>query len=141
VVAELGELEAPAHVEAALLTAFRQQVTTAAPVVIPMPVNTPRWRGWQRGAIAAGILIFISMLAIFWQRSGSRDQQAETRAVSPTPSSGSQMPLPMPSALDRDRVTAQQPVAPRPRHRVRHQAHGNNSDEAEVVTEFFPLRE
>jgi len=128
IVAELAQQEAPARVEAALLTAFREQVTAAAPVVIPMPVKTRI--SWQRGAIAAGILILISMLAGFWQRSGSRDQQAETRPVSPTP-----------SALDRDRATAGQPVAPRPRYRARHHASGNKSDDIEVVTEFFPLRE
>jgi len=128
IVAELAQQEAPARVEAALLTAFRQQVTAAAPVVIPMPIKTRT--SWQRGAVAAGILILISMLAIFWQRSGSRDQQAETRAVAPAP-----------SALDRDRATPAQPVAPGPRSRVRHHPSGINSDDIEVVTEFFPLRE
>jgi hypothetical protein len=143
VVGELAEQEAPARVEAALLTAFRLQVTVAAPVVTPIPVRTRRWTSWQRGAVAAGILILISVPAIFWQRSGSRNQQRETRAGSPTPyiTSGPQTPLPLPSPLDRGREMAQDPVAPRPRHQVRHQSSGNNSDEAEVVTEFFPLRE
>lgn len=127
VVGELAELEAPARIEAALLTAFREQVTAAAPVVIPMPVNTTRWTSWQRGAIAAGILALVSVPVIFLQRSDVRNQR--------------ETPLQVPLAIDRDHPIAQQPVAPRPRHRVRHQAHGNNSDDAEVVTEFFPLRE
>jgi len=143
VVADLAEQEAPARVEAALLTAFRQQVTTAPPVVIPMPVRARQWTSWQRVAVAAGILIMVSVPAIVWQPSSSRNQLREARAGSPTPAitSGPKTPLPTPSALDRDRDTAQQLVAPRPRHRVRHQASANNSDEAEVVTEFFPLRD
>ena len=132
VVVGLAEQEAPARVEAALLTAFREQVTSASPSVIPMRVRDRRWTSWQRGAIAAGILVLVALPAIFWQRAGS-----PTRSTR----SGAQTPLPVPSAIGREREIAQQPVAPRPRHRVHHQAHGNNSDEVEVVTEFFSLRE
>src|SRR5262245_12827499 len=65
VVAELAGEEAPARVEAALLKVFRQQVTATA-AVITMPVRTRHWTGWKLGAIAAGILILLSALAIYW---------------------------------------------------------------------------
>src|SRR5262249_41788510 len=98
VVAELAGEAAPARVEAALLAAFRRQVTaTASPAVIRMPVKTRHWTGWRLGAIAAGILILLSGLAIFWQRSGSPDQRREARTEAPTPSSlpSPQTPPPM----------------------------------------------
>lgn len=138
VVAELAQEEAPARVEAALLAAFRQQV--AAPTnVIALPVKHRYWAPWRLGAIAAGILLLISMLVAFWQRS---PKPPEERAVVPRPvsSPGPQNPplTPPEPPVERDHMAAEQPQKPR---RVRRQATGNNGDEAEVVTQFFPLRE
>jgi hypothetical protein len=144
VIDELAEEEAQPRVEAALLTAFRQQVTaTASPGVISMPVKTGHWEGRQRWAIAAGILILISVLVIFWQRSRSLDQQRQARSGSPAPATTpgpTTPPLPKP-VIDHEQLVAQQPLAPGLHKRVRHRTFRNNSDEAEEVTRFFPLIE
>src|SRR6185369_13498108 len=72
VVEELSDKEAPASVEKALLVAFRKQNTVpAAPVVMLTSVKPGHRFGWKAGAIAAGILLLISVLTIFWQRSGA----------------------------------------------------------------------
>lgn len=96
---------------------------------------------WKLAAVAAGVLLVLSAMAIFWQLAGK--PQREERAVLPTPVStpGSQTTLPMPTEPpnDRDRVAAQQPE--KLPQRVRHRASRNRSEEAEVVTEFFSLRE
>jgi hypothetical protein len=139
VVAELAETEAPARVEVALLAAFRQQV--AAPTnVIALSVKHRYWIGWRLGAIAAGILLLISMLFAFWQRS---PKPPEERAVVPQPVSSPSpqtMPLTPPEPIvERADVATRQPQ--KPRQRVRRQTSVNSADEAEVVTQFFPLRE
>jgi len=139
VVDELTEAEAPARVEAALLAAFRQQA--AAPTkVISLPVRPRFWTGRRLGAIAAGILLLISMLVAFWQRSPKPSLE---HAVVPLPvsSPSPQTPplTPPEQTVARNRVATQGPQ--RPRQRVRRQTSVNSADEAEVVTQFFLLRE
>jgi len=151
VVADLTGEEAPARVEAALLKAFRQRATNM-PAVIPMPVRTRLWTDWRREAIAAGILILLSALAIFWRQSDSMadspavspDQRREARTETPTPSvpPSPQTPPPTKLVVDRDlEELAGNPAESRSRKRARLTLSGNDSDETEVVTQFFPLRE
>jgi len=144
-VAELAKQDAPARVEPVLLAAFRQQVTavaspTSVPALWPMPVKTWPRSNWKLAAIAAGILVLISVLAIFWQRSSWPDKQYDARINTPTQSVTPE-PQPGEPVVDHVPDLAQQPEAPRPRRFWRHRASGNDSDEIEVVTEFFPLRE
>lgn len=142
VVAKIAEEEAPAHVEAALLAAFRQQVT-ASPAVIRMPGRTWNWPSWKLTAVAAGILLLISVIAIFWRSVSSPKPPNEERAVLPTPASTPRpqaSPLtPMEPPVGLDQVVVQQPE--KLRKRVRRQVSSDDLAEAEVVTQFFPLRE
>jgi hypothetical protein len=141
VVAEIAEEEAPAHVEAALLAAFRQQVAPS-PAFIRMPGRTWNWPSWRLAAVAAGILLLVSALAIFWRPASSPKPQREEQVVMPTPASasGQQAAAPVLAPLvGPDQAVAKQPE--NQRKRVRRQASGDDSDEVEVVTQFFPLRE
>lgn len=96
---------------------------------------------WKLAAAAAGLLLVLSAVAIFWQ-SASKPKQEE-RAAMPAPASrsGSQTTPPKPNEPpnNRDRIVAQQPE--KLRQRMRRRASRNRSEEAEVVTQFFPLRE
>jgi hypothetical protein len=83
--AEMAGEEPPARVEEALLAAYRAE--TAATAVYPMigsqTGHIRRWSGWQAAAIAAGILLVISMAAIFWRSTNPKRQPNEDRAVAP----------------------------------------------------------
>ncbi len=141
VAAEIAEEEAPSRVEAALLTAFRQRVA-ASPAVIRMPGRTRNWSSWRLAAVAAGILLLISEIAIFRSASSPKSPNEE-RAILPTPVSAPgehTAPLKPPEPpVGRDQMVAQQPE--KLRKRVRRRVSEDSSDEAEVVTQFFPLRE
>jgi hypothetical protein len=138
VAAELAGEEPPARVDAALLAAFRAQTTAAASsTVIPAFGGFRRWASWKSAAVAAGILIFISALAIFWKSTSSRIPRREERAVAPAPINTPGQRAAPPD--DRDRMAADQPkILPK---RVRRKASADSPDEVEVVTRFFPLRE
>lgn len=91
------------------------------------------WRfGWAAAAAAIAGMIGWALLGT---HSVTPPQQAdvEKRAPSATPE------LPLPSPPSPEPEIAQQP--PRPRHRVRQQAMETGVEDAEVVTEFYPLRE
>ncbi len=144
VVVELAGEEAPARVAATLLAAFRAQTASAAsPTVLPLPSQTRRWSSWKLAAVAAGILLLIAVTAIFWRSASSPKPPRDERAVLPAPF-GAPDPQATPPKLveppvGRDQVVAKQPE--NQRKRVRRQVSRDNSDEAEVVTPFFPLRE
>jgi hypothetical protein len=140
VVDELAGEGPPARVETALLAAFRAQ--TAAPAsysVIPAPGRASRWSNWKLAAVAAGILILISVMAIFWRPASTHKPQREERAVLPTPGASPASPKLAEPPVGGDQVMAGQSEN-RPK-RARRRAPVNSSDEAEVVTQFFPLRE
>jgi hypothetical protein len=140
VVDELAGEEPPARVETALLAAFRAQTAaTASATVIPMRGRIVRWSNWKLTAAAAGILILISVMAIFWSPASSHKPQREERAVLPTPGASPTSPQLAEPPVGSDQVMAGQPES-RPK-RARRRARVNSSDEAEVVTQFFPLRE
>jgi len=142
VVAELADEEPSARVDAALLAAFRAQTAaTASPTVIPMPSRPRHWSTWKVAAVAAGILILISVMAIFWRSKNSFSPRREEQSVLPTPVITPQAPAPKQAEpmTGRDQVAVEQPKnLPK---RVRRRASVDSSDEAEVVTRFFPLRE
>jgi len=137
VAVEMAGEEPPARVDALLLAAFRAQTAaTASSTVIPAQGRTGRWSNWKLAA-AAGILILISVMAIIWKSTNSRMPQRQERAVAPTPvnTPGPQSEPP----AGRDQVADEQPKnLPK---RVRRRVSVKSPDEAEVVTQFFPLRE
>jgi hypothetical protein len=129
VVEEMAGEGPPARVETALLAAFRAQSA-----IVSAPSRARYWSNWKFAAVAAGILILISMLAIFWRSANSYEPQREERAVAPE----SSPKLAEPQRAG-DRIAVEQPKN-KPK-RERRKASVNRSDEAEVVTEFFQLRE
>jgi hypothetical protein len=147
VVAELAGEEPSERVDAALLAAFRAQMaTTASPAFVLLPKRTRRWSNWRLAACAAGILLLISVMVIFWKSAGSLKPRHEEQAVLPTPLSTPGPPVgPQKRAeppVIRDRLVIQQSA--NRRNRVRPQAFSDDSAESaevEVVTQFFPLRE
>jgi hypothetical protein len=138
VAVEMAGEEPPARVDALLLAAFRAQTAaTASFTVIPAQGRAGRWPNWKLAAVAAGILILISVAAIFWRSGSSHKPQREERAVAPKPvnTPGSQAAPP----VGRDQVADERPKnLPK---RVHRHAPVTSPDEAEVVTQFFPLRE
>jgi len=138
VAVEMAGEEPPARVDALLLAAFRARTAATAPsTVIPAQSRVGRLLSWKLAAVAAGILILISVMAILWKSTNSRMPQREERAVAPTP-----VNTPGPQAeppVGRDQVADERPKNfP---ERVRRHASVKSPDEAEVVTQFFPLRE
>ncbi len=138
VVDEMAGEEPPARVDALLLAAFRAQTAaTVSSAVIPAPGGAGRWSSWKLAAVAAGILILISVTAILWKSASSRMPRREERAVAPTP-----VNTPGPQAdppVGRGHVAEGRPNnLPK---RVRRHASVKSPDEAEVFTQFFPLRE
>jgi len=138
VAAELAGEEPPARVDAALLAAFRAQTAaTASSTVIPALGRPRHWSSWKLAAVAAGILILISVMAIFWKSTNSRAPSREERAVSPAPVNTPGHRAAPPDG--RDQTATEQPKnLPK---RVRRRAPVDSLDEVEVVTRFFPLRE
>jgi hypothetical protein len=130
VVDEMAGEEPPARVEIALLAAFRAQN-----VVAFAPRRAGHWSNWKLAAVAAGILLLISVMAVIW-RSGSQRPQRQERAVAPDASPASPKEA-IPAAVGDGLAIEQSKKEPK---RTRRGTSVNNSDEAEVVTEFFPLR-
>ena len=140
VVDEMAGEEPPARVDAALLAAFRAQTAaTASSNVIPAQSRTRHWLSWKLAAVAAGILMLISAMAIFWGSGNSHKPQREERAVGPTPDPSPTSPKQAEPPVGSDQAVAEEPKnLPKSERR---RAPVNSSDEAEVVTRFFPLRE
>jgi hypothetical protein len=138
VVAEIAGEEPPARVDAALLSAFRAQTAaTTSSTVIPAFGGSRHWSSWKLAAVAAGILILISVMAIFWKSTSSRMPRREERVVAPAPVNTPGHRAAPPDG--RDQMAAEQPKnLPK---RVRRRASVDSPDEVEVVTRFFPLRE
>jgi hypothetical protein len=138
VVVEMAGEEPPARVDETLLAAFRARTAaTDSSTVFAGQGRVRHMSGWKLAAVAAGILILISVMAIFWRSASSRKPQGEERAVAPTP-----INTPVHQAeppYGRVLVAAEQPKN-EPK-RARRRAPVSDSDEAEVVTQFFPLRE
>jgi hypothetical protein len=140
VAAELAGEEPPARVDAALLAAFRaQKVAMASRTVIPMPSRTRHWWSWKLAAVAAGILILISVIAVFWRSASSFRPQQEERAILPTPDPRTAPPKQAKPPVGRDQALTWQPE--KERKRVHRRSSRDDPPEVEVVTQFFPLRE
>ncbi len=141
VVAELAGEEAPARVEAALLATFRAQTAArASAIAVPLPSQTKRWSSWRLAAVAAGILLLVSIMAILWRPASSEQDE---HAVVPTPvSTPAPQATPLTPAVPPVGGDQLADVKPENRRkRVRRRASRDDSAEAEVVTRFFPLRE
>ena len=144
VVASLAREEAPARVEKALLAAFRgQTVSTVSPTIFSMPgriwlQSSKRW-----AAVAAGILVLISVMVIVWKSATPNKSQDKDQVVNPI-DNGKPNPqvtpqLSVDTPTDRERIVDKQlkNQGKRPHHRRSEE----NPSETEVVTIFFILKE
>ena len=136
---EMKELEAPEHVEVKVLEAFR-----ARQVVVP--IATRRWtsRPYWLAAVAAVLLIAMSVVALRWK---SNDKPAETFAVRPEPEKP-RAPAPREEAPQpvEYQAVAQPPQRYNPK-RIRHpRLRSSESAQVaslrpnEIATDFIPLR-
>ncbi len=139
VVAGMAQVEAPARVEAALLTAFREQAkAVAVPAALAMPAKNRHWPQRMLRA-AAVILVLVSGGVIFWPRSGSPQPKRDAQVVLPQ-LAGSAEPTPgrgTPATAGEPKMAQQTMTAPRSLRR--HHPQQSNLSEAEVTTRFFPL--
>jgi hypothetical protein len=134
VVSELAGENAPAHVGAGLLKAFREHTPVVAENnAIPMRRRTPRH--WRLEAVPAVILILVSVVTTFWLYSRSANQKQEQQVAVLTPSSE-----PAGTTVNYDPQPAPSPSTSHAKNRVRRQHTTKHSANAgEEVTEFFPL--
>jgi hypothetical protein len=144
VAVEMAGEEPPARIDAALLAAFRAQTAaTTSPTVILAPGRVRHWLSWKFAAVAAGILILISAMALFWRSASSRKPQPGELVNTPAPGSAPGLQVtPLPSAPpqeDRERTMAGQPEKQRKRSQRR--VLNEDSAEAEIATQFILLRE
>jgi hypothetical protein len=137
VVVELGKERPSAHLEAALMTAFREEVTAAnSPMITPFPIKTRRWPSLVLYAAAAVLLITISSTAVFWLRSGLLNDTYEAQSIPGVPidrsttvsvAAGS-----VPEIEDTPKISA-------PRRRALNRPVRHYAKPTEQVTEYFPL--
>ncbi|MBI1766531.1 MAG: hypothetical protein HYR56_34420 [Acidobacteria bacterium] len=146
VVAEVAREEAPARVEAALLTAFRAQAARGETPVSRMSPLHRRGGRWRLVAAWAAVILFAVLTGVVWLKSAS-DKQKQTAQQPPGTTASPHLPKEAPAPPHSGQVDAPKlanvpagALRPKPRHGMR-RASGNNSEEAEVVTQFFPLRE
>ncbi len=134
VVAELAGQTAPAHVKAALLTAFREHTSTVADSkVIPMPLKVARY--WRLEAAAAAILILVSTWAVLWIYSQpALETRVALHVVPAAEISGGSLS----AAVKEDADVVAAPGIAHPKG-LRHRASRYNSRAGEQTTEFFPL--
>ncbi|MCI0662639.1 MAG: hypothetical protein L0220_16350 [Acidobacteria bacterium] len=144
VVAALAREEAPVRVEKALLAAFREQtISTASPTIISMPGRIRHQSSKRWAAVAAGILVLISVMVIVWKSASSNKTQDKEHVGQPIdkgkPDHQVTPQLSVDTPTDRERLVVDQPKNQRKRTQVRRS--GENSAETEVVTIFFILKE
>jgi hypothetical protein len=150
--AEMNSLEAPAALEASLLSSFRQQQV----VVVPMPVRRDYRRYWL-AAVAALILIVFSVVAVRVQlenrqvappnqvKSGKPKQEPKKEDPQPQLAKDeTPQPEPAPVSLPQRRPKGQRTInsdSLQARHGSRNKNNNTVANHAsnEVATEFMPL--
>ena len=135
VAAEINREAAPAHVEAALLDAFRNR--QPVPVSV-LPVKRTRVAHWKPVALAAGVLILFSLVVFSWQQAREMGANPRALAVAPAPPTVANPATPAPPELGK--CTAPAAQANRPRRHAVHQP-DVEAGKTERVTEFFSLME
>jgi len=133
---EMKDLEAPEHVEVNLLKAFR-----ARQVVVPISTRRRTSRGYWLAAVAAVLLIAMSVVALRWK---STEKPAEAlagrepqkgRVISPRDET------PKPVEYQAVVQPAQRSIPKRVRHpRVRSSESAQLASPSEIATDFIPLR-
>jgi hypothetical protein len=132
--AQLAAETTPLRVERTLLAAVRQQAGNTATMKLS---PRPSLNVWQWGAIAAVILILVSMVVLFWQQPRSPERQLASTAPPMIPGPSSPLQPSPPLDLNKDEA----PILIRHRQRTRHSIPQTAATNGETVTEFFPLIE
>ena len=137
--AEMDQVEAPPEVELKVLDAFR-----ARQVVRPIASRRSTSRYWVAAAIAAMLLITISVIAYRVNRRVDGDRQfAKQEQPQSTPKVKDQPVREEQAGVEEQKVVAQVPQVPKPRH-VRHTSarrpeNTQLANHAEIATDFIPL--
>jgi hypothetical protein len=140
VVAELGQQKAPARVGSALLMAFREHNAAAAgSTVVSMPVKAPRH--WRLDAVAAAVLIAVSMGAVFWVYSRSPIEKGAALIVSAARVTGDELSNAQAATPVKDDAEISGDVITRRPNRSYSRAVRHRTRATEELTEFFPLME
>ncbi len=129
--ADLVTETAPPRVELKLLDAVRTQASKATVKDVK-----PHLTVWQWGAVAAGVLVLISTVAVFCLHSAFREKRADIISVetpAPAPATPQQQSLRVGLEPERTVVNIQKA------RRVRHAASHTTATERKAVTEFYPL--
>lgn len=161
VAASAASAETPAHVEAALLNAFRQRsAQPSVPAVVPVPANPARWMRWS--IAAAAVLLVVAALASLRLLStdSSGEAKRETLVAQPTPLSSPEQIVgklahddneiaPMPAADNRGQRAVAFSRQPTGRRRnlgltnagIRNAGNVETATNAneEIATDFLPL--
>ncbi len=153
VIADMAREEPTARVEEALLAAFRAEKAAAAtvsPMIGPQTGRIRRWSGWQAAAIAAGVLLLISVAAVYWRSTSPSQQTREDQAVLTEPKEQAVPPKTV-DALGPETPSPKQTrslaIENRPKRQRRWslppRAHRTRTDDGDfdnaTVTQFFPL--
>jgi len=153
VIEDMAWEEPAARVEEALLAAFRAETTAAgavSPMIGPQIGRIRRWSGWQAAAIAAGVLILISVAAVFWRATSPGLQPREDQAVLPKPKEQAVPPKTVDAnGLETTSPKQTQSIAIENRPKLQRRgslpprAHRTRTDDDDfyqaTVTQFFPL--
>ena len=136
------KLGAPARVEAALLTAFRQQPPlTAAPMPATVLPFTPRRRQWTRWALAAAATLLLGLFAYALRpERPAADQTSALVTASPTPAPEAPMNAPPAPELVKQ-ASPPKLMAVKAMHRAPHARIERYLVESEIATDFLPLTE
>ncbi|MGH9967347.1 MAG: hypothetical protein ACREBG_05885 [Pyrinomonadaceae bacterium] len=140
VVAEMSGTVAPAHVEEALLAAFRELAASGKTPAVRRLTNlrpfigNSNWAYWKLAAAAAIVLAFVAATGLFWARSNLPIEGQKKQAVALPPAT------PAPESA-KDRPETENHLANRQPQTRAPQRTRRRSSEAETVTEFYPLME
>lgn len=140
--------EAPAHVEASLLAAFKEQRTNVARVA-STPRQTPRWLYVAAGVAALVVIVLMLSLTLSRTRESAGQSKPESAVTAP-PASDQQndaMPKSSSTADAGPRLAAGRSDGFRTfgahgkqnRKQRRRRPYDEPIPEAEIATEFFPL--
>jgi hypothetical protein len=142
VVAALSAEEAPARLEKVLLDAFRtQSLSPAPPTFVSMPGMNQSSKRWA--AVAAGILVLLSVMIIGWRSATSDKHQDNDQTIVPAPTDTADpqvTPKISVQSQDDPKETAANPQGNQRKRKLRG-ANREKTDETEVFTIFFILKE
>ena len=133
---EMKDLEAPEHVEVNLLKAFR-----ARQVVVPISTRRRASSGYWLAAVAAVLLIAMSVVALRWKSTERPAEALAGREPQKLPVISPRDETPKPVEYQAVVQPTQRSIPKRVRHpRVRSSESAQLASSSEIATDFIPLR-